>query len=399
MNLSKDIKLLITIGVLNSLIWIIFIGVVETNDSSSYYNAWTNLSNSTVDIYRTPSYPIFLGVLNLLFGSHYKFFAILFQHGLFLISSIYFYKSLAFFVNNDKIVLWSSILYILCPALVYWNNAILTESLSISGMCFLIYCFILLREKYNFCRYVFFFGWLLFLVMLRPSFLYLLLVFGAYWVIILVKRNYTKAVVGLCGITILSGLFYLYILSFQKEYGVLTPTCVSDINRYVISRQYKLLEAQEISDQQLRQDVSAYINEERLTRAYSLWEETNSIFAKHDIKLIDEALNASVHAKPFKYFLNIIVRFYKASGYVYVFYVLLFLYFIILLSNAIMTKKIPTMSVILFSIGLLNLLVVLIGSLDCHGRLNISVFSIYIIMIAQLVANINRETIKKIEFV
>lgn len=140
-NKSKK-SFLITL-LLTFLIGILYINFYQlgiiTFDSKSYINfdfeSFFDLTFSG----RTPIYSMIISFCTFLFGKERILFICLLQYAIWYISIIYLYKTLQLLLKNNKIITIIVILYALCPAVITWNNLILTESLALSGTIFFIY--------------------------------------------------------------------------------------------------------------------------------------------------------------------------------------------------------------------------------------------------------------------
>ena len=71
MKKNKDLAIIYAYAIASSSILILGWGVQETFDSSSYISAWDSFNNGKIDMLRTPVYPVFLGVMKIIFGEHF----------------------------------------------------------------------------------------------------------------------------------------------------------------------------------------------------------------------------------------------------------------------------------------------------------------------------------------
>lgn len=123
MNLEKYLKLRY-IYILSILfcIYLTYIFRVDiTFDTPTYVNAWSTLLDGHIDKWRTPSYPIFLGIMKTIFGDNYLYFVVLVQHLVFLVSVRYFYLLTRCTVTNDKISFFITLFYALYPCVATYN--------------------------------------------------------------------------------------------------------------------------------------------------------------------------------------------------------------------------------------------------------------------------------------
>ena len=113
---------------------------IQMNDSPTYIQfAFSKLLHLEIQS-RTPVYPIIIRICQVLFGNEYLQFLVILQYVLWYVSIIYCYKTLELVAKNKVCVTLFTILYSLCPAIITWNNMVLTESIALSGtMIFLYY--------------------------------------------------------------------------------------------------------------------------------------------------------------------------------------------------------------------------------------------------------------------
>ncbi len=113
---------------------------IQMNDSPTYIQfAFSKLFHLEIQG-RTPVYPIIIRICQFLFDSEYLQFLTILQYILWYISVIYCYKTLELVARNKMCISLFTILYALCPAIIVWNNLVLTESIALScTMIFLYY--------------------------------------------------------------------------------------------------------------------------------------------------------------------------------------------------------------------------------------------------------------------
>lgn len=113
-----------------------YIGI-EHADTISYVNHSFAIADLSA---RPPLYPFIIAVCRALVGSTRCFFAVcLIQITVSIISVFVFYKTCEIAFNNTNIALLTTVFYGCNPAPLYWNTAIMTESLAITLTVFFIY--------------------------------------------------------------------------------------------------------------------------------------------------------------------------------------------------------------------------------------------------------------------
>ena len=400
-----------------SIILIVFWGVPNHFDTDSYFNAWTNLKQGKIDIFRTPTYPIFIGLIQGLSGaSLFKLAIVIAQYILFFVSIFFFYKITCHFIDNSKVCSFITLFYAICPGIISWNNLILTEPLAISGTVFLLYYSIRLYEKPMVKMALLYAFWLLFLIFLRPSFLYLFPALLFFWAL---SGLYGKARVFLLGI--LCTVFVLcceafYICKFEKSYGVYSPSSVGVLNQYYIVRQHGLINVDGISNDSLRCELQRSIESNGATTNNHdlLWTEGYDFISRYGLKEVQTVISTTMKEHPVEMLKKALGRSIRAmhtplfhslipvSGIVYYFvdftgfdftdflsmgllYVFIIIYVIILIRNTLYKKrKMPCLSMLLLLIGVGNLITVIIGAQESWNRLIVPSMPIYLLMFGQI---------------
>lgn len=421
MKLNKDLKTVYYFSVLCSVLLILVFGVQEYSDSDSYLKAWDSVSNGKIDILRTPVYPIFLGVCETIFGQgFFKIMAIVFQHLLFLLSITYFHRLAKIVFPKDGLSFWITMVYATLSCFNSLGNCILTESFAISGIVFLLYHSFKLYEKCSVLSALGFLFWLLFLIFLRPSFLYLLPVYLLIWVVCLLKKNVNCSVIGISCTLAVTVLQLFYIHQFNKEFGVLTPSCVSVINQFYMTRQDGLIFLDGIQNESLKQELknSIELNGASTDDLQFLWEETTRIYESYPLKDVQQALSVSLKAHPASALRMIIKRVSKASSWP-IFYTylpgmyslqvtlgvsigLLFLvmaaYTLLMVFWAFRRRQIPWFSTLMYLLCVGNLATVIIGAQWEWSRLLLPSLPVFLLMFGQICSSIRIDSPLQIDF-
>lgn len=170
-----------SIAIIGILVNLCLFGWKILADSGGYLDAWEVFLEGRIDWGRTPVYPFFLGVLQACVGKSLLYWVVVsVQSIIFLFSVPCFYRLAKIFTGKNNITFWFTVFYSLVPGISSWNNAILTESLAISGTIFLFYFAINGWMKVQASSLLGFTISLCLLCMLRPSFLYLLPIFSVF---------------------------------------------------------------------------------------------------------------------------------------------------------------------------------------------------------------------------
>lgn len=192
-------------------------------DSGGYMDfPWYDFFHFIRTSKRTPVYPAFLSILQIVFGeSRYLYIVPILQAMLSLISLLFFYKTLILLTHNKWIANSVTLLYGVNPDIIVWDSVILTESIAISLTILFLYLVVKYIDDPSLKTGIF--AILLSLVMIfeRPSFLLFAGLLFAFWIlrIILCKGEY-KILFQLCIISICSFIFvFAYASLFAKTFG------------------------------------------------------------------------------------------------------------------------------------------------------------------------------------
>lgn len=388
---NKDLAIIYACTIASSIILILGWGVQETFDSSTYISAWDSFANGKIDMLRTPVYPVFLGVMKIIFGE--QFFcmgAICMQHIIFLFSLRYFYRLALTITNSGKIALWITLFYGAFSCITIWNNFILTESFAISGTVFILYLVQQLFEKRSFIYALHFTILLSLLVLLRPALIYMLPVFGVMWILIAIKnRKKNIALSGVLSVAIASLSLLAYMKAFEKEYGIFASSSVSTINQLCISYKYDLINPEITEDPQLKKDIIEG----------NLWD-------KYDLKTINGIIMSSYKSQPIKYVQKCFGRLYRSArlSFFYFYtdvpgistlldivgfnlntiYLFLIVYTIIVLYWTLKKRKLPLISALMYMLGVSNIIVSIVGAQAEWSRLILPSFPLFLLMLGQM---------------
>jgi hypothetical protein len=193
------------------------------NDSRDYISYNMNeLFTEFILFDRVPLYPIIIAAIRLIGGNElYLYYVVLLQIIFSAISVIYFYKLVCMIAVNKKISSAITIFYACSPAVLGFDQCILTESLSISGTVFFIYfitSYIINNDTKYMTRTIltaFILTWL------RPTFLMFFVLIAIFLVIqaFTLKKD-QKLIIKPCVTLIICSIFILvYVIRFDSIYG------------------------------------------------------------------------------------------------------------------------------------------------------------------------------------
>lgn len=420
---NRDLTIIYACAIASSVVLILGWGVLETPDSPSYISAWDNYANGKIDVFRTPVYPIFLGIMKLIFGA--SFFcsaAICVQHVIFQISIFCFYKIAQILISVRRIVFLISLFYATLSLFTTWNNFIMTESLAISGVVIHIYTILCLRRTSSYTSAISYTLILFILIFLRPAFVYMLPIFILLWIyMIFVKEKRKAALLGISGTLIVVVSLFSYMKIFEREYALFASSEVNTVNQIHIARSHGLLNPNIIKDKDLREHIIESYKKygQNMEDNTEIWIESYNILKVHGLKTVNDAIIGSYKDDPKGWMAACGSRFVKScykplfishidkSQIIYdiclnptmrVFYYFMFIYTIILCLWINRSHCIPWMSMLFYSMCLSNIIVVIWGAQDSWSRLTLPSMPLFLLMLGQICTMFKASPISSIRF-
>jgi hypothetical protein len=205
-------------------------GIQYTIDSYSYKDAWTTLLNGEIPTFRTPPYPIFIGIIGAIFGRYGDVAVVIIQSLIYLVSIKYFWFVGSRILSKRVILILATAVYAMEPGITRYTSFIMTECLGFCGVIFLVTLLIKLydteRTRYavGFC--------LLFicLIFLRPALLYMGVVAGCIALIWLYQKRMKPGMTVLGTVAVTVVLLGFYAHEVERLSGIPTVSTVSVIN-------------------------------------------------------------------------------------------------------------------------------------------------------------------------
>ena len=322
MSDSKYLKVIYIyiLAVANCLLLLIHCGRQYFPDTCSYLIAWDNLGNGQIDKWRTPIYPIFLGLLKTIFGQdRFPIYAVILQF-LFFLVSIYFFNKLANNILRSKIIsYWLTAFYALYPCIPTWNCFLITEPLAIYGIVFLLYSTVRTINTNSHIHIFLTSFWLLFLVFLRPALIYLLPVYFFVWLITyLVNKKYAKfALMNLVSIMAVGLSLLVYSYCYKINYGMITPSGIGVLNNYYIARLDGCIDPVKTNNLKLKAFVenSILIHGKSYSNgsSYDLYHEAEMAIDTYGLKDVSHLVASSYVNNKIKYTKRICLQIYRAA--------------------------------------------------------------------------------------
>lgn len=380
-------------------------------DTNSYVAAWEAISSFHLDLWRTPVYPLFIGLTKYLFGSHFLMAGIIIQHLIFLISIRYFYMLTQGVIKSESTAWWATAFYALYPCVATWNCFNLTEPFAIYSMIFMLYCALTAYLKNSVFHLVAWGGWLLFQIFLRPAQIYILPIFFAGWLLLYFKnKDQSKIIVGgVAGTLLASCCILIYMYAFKNSYGVFTPCGVGIVNKYYMARRDGTLITDQIADPRFKNFVEERnrVFEDGKGTIIDLFEESQDAVYTFGLKQVSDVVSNSTQ-NTLRHQVRMAFRRLRTASndnlfttYIRKFtivtdiwgvrinfaYILLLIYPFVLLRWYTKVGQIPWFSSLLFMVGACHMLIIIVACQNIWGRLVLPVVPVYIIMFSQLCHN------------
>ena len=403
--LSHPLRVIYPIAVINSLLLIIMYGPQQIIDSETYISAISIFQSGSIDHLRTPAYPMVLGALRHLVGeTHFCTACIALQHLAHLASVALFYRLAIRFRLTPAPAFVATLIYALLFA--SWSNWIMTEAMSVVGILIVTYCCTAIIDRRSMIHVALATATMLFLLFLRPAFIYLapcfaLWVFFATWHDRTLKRC---AVAALAGVAVVVGAQLSYMQAFNRQHGVFAMSSVSDLNQFVILRNSNLLDPSGITSAALRQDATIASDTAAITdqsQAYHL------IVDNHGVAGLHQLVTSSIQAHPAAWLKKAAGRIVQSTTLhdIYldwqmpiwivlvsfvsfdfgVFYTMLALFTAVFIHNYRHRQR-PLLSAFVLLIMIVNMATALLGAQAGWWRLNIPVMPLYLLMAGQLLS-------------
>lgn len=227
-------------------------------DTYSYIAAADRVMQGSIDIFRTPVYPLIIGVLRSIFGAGWSTALAIIQFILFCLSAYYLYKLAIEYIKKNRIVFWIIAFYLLYPGIQNFCQFMLTEVFAISFTIFLTYSLLQILKKTGTIRSCIWpCVWLFLLIFLRPVFIFMIPILLLFYIVMLIGRkiNTTQAILAFAAIAIVCGTVFAYKSAINRKYGISSISSVTSINNYFTIRYAGIIEPKLTTDTILRQEL------------------------------------------------------------------------------------------------------------------------------------------------
>lgn len=192
-------------------------------DSETYLTyPWQDLFHFRVTSGRTPVYPAFLALMRFFFGEEYFLrFTVVIQAVLSFLSLFLLYRTIYTVSHRPLLSNLATSLYGLCPDVIVWDNAILTESLALSLTVLLLYLLVRFLYHPNFKTGSKLTLLCFLMIFERPTFLLFAALLFGFWILRLIFCSSERRLLfKLCALSILCFVGVgLYAISFKQHFG------------------------------------------------------------------------------------------------------------------------------------------------------------------------------------
>ena len=407
----KDLLIIYLFASACAVYLVLLSGVCYTPDLNSYVVAWNHSYSSWhIDRFRTPVYPIFIGLVQEVVGPHYLWVVIGIQYLIFFVSIPFFHRLLTEVTASKSISFWLTLFYSSFPGMAILNNYVQTESITISLSVFMAWAFLSLingKSRWPVLPFVVF---LALLVFSRPAQLYFMPVLVAVFIAMcLFKRVRRAGIRGLSGTLFVCLLFALWVNAFHKNYGVTTPSGISVVNQYHIGRTFGLINKDNLENQKMAPYLVQEKGPDFLGFDIPLYDETFQLIDDFGLKSVNDEVKASIKRDPGGWTWALWRRF-RRSGYdrlfsfgpfnsiremmgvrmssVYVFAMVILAFLCFSIHK---TKHVPWFSVTLFLLVAGNLATSVLGAQTEWGRLALPSTPFMFILLGEMLAKLTFE--------
>jgi hypothetical protein len=234
--LSADLFWVLVISGIIRLIYYSVLLDTRAVDTPSYINYSANILTGETERLRTPFYPYFIKLIGL-FGqqdliSHVTAVQILISF----LTIIPFYKTVQIVFQKRAVVIAASLLYGVMLPVINFDKIIITESLSVCFIVSIIYLIVNYLHQPKHSKAVLLSLSVFFVIMLRPSFIYLVPLLLLFWLLRLIiqKKERRTSISGLGALILTILLLAGYSGLNQRNFGFNGISVVSNNNEMAI---------------------------------------------------------------------------------------------------------------------------------------------------------------------
>lgn len=217
---------------------------ITTYDATSYFNAAELIMHGEIDSFRTPVYPLILGIFKLLLGSQYLVCTatVVLQWIVFFVSIVCLGRIFKILNVSGSAGFLLVLIYASCPGITEYNYYILTESLSLSGIVFFIWYGLKCLKSLTIKNQIVTWAIVFVLIFLRPAFLFIIPLL-VLCLSICIYNNFNQyprikiiqsALVALVPLVVIIG----YVSYIHNRYECKSISVVTTYNNYALIRSF-----------------------------------------------------------------------------------------------------------------------------------------------------------------
>lgn len=390
---------LIFIGCIAEIVLYFILGVNQHKyyDSPSYFEAFGTLITGKFDFFRTPIYPLFLGICKYLVGLEGCEILVPFiQWSVFMLSVMFFGKICdRLLYKNTSTPFYITAIYAWYPTINSLNNAILTESFGLSLTVFFIYAVVRTYDTHN-IRYVIISAVLaLIAIFLRPIFVYFIPFLVLYYIALAFMSNFRKvAIAGFVSVATVAMCVMGYMLVIKNTYGLFSISCVTTYNNFFVVSDTGLMPGDDFKNEEFIKDYNRLLARDSIAGnnaqiAEVLFSKELYLIDKYGIDELARFENSVIRNHPIPCLKKSLAHFYKASYYIvgitpfipileffwaitpkiFSVYILCAIFMIILIRQFVKTGRLPFHYTILWIFCIATIVTAILGAQDEWGRL------------------------------
>lgn len=372
-------------------------------DVPYYFLAGEHLWNGQIDCLRTPVYPLLLKLFNVWFGERGGIAGVIILQSIVYLISVASVKNICkIIIKNDIVRNFSSLLYVICVAPGLCNE-VLTESLSTSGCVIIVDLIFRYIYKPSF-KYAFSIAFLtLFLVFLRPSFIFLFAVLPFVWFVLWIRKNkrYIQLVSLILTFLCVSS-YFAYCKAYEREFGVHTSSISFVCNDIYNLKRSGVWNLEKVTDHNARHLLSIIEKDISYASIYEavdsdhkclpaivdgckkMKENSEKKLAKHQIEIIAASFNNRFYAAvnthtPLSATLFVSSLFLALP--LSLFYSVVVISVIVLILYFLRNRSIPLLASILILFITAQCTGILLYASEAHERLLLPVYPIFLILL------------------
>lgn len=394
---------------------LLFSGGQTFNDITSYLHSWEILQSGQPDIFRTPVYPIFIGIIGLVVP-HSMFAAAVAacQFALFIVSIRPFAAIARRFFPKGRTAVTLTYIYALFPAITSWCACILTESLAVTMSVFMVHHLLRAADTGSVKHSAAASLWMLVSVFLRPAMMYMLPVTAVVWIMVLFqkrRRVIAAAAAGFAGVAVTAAAMLAYCSCIERHYGIFTVSSVGMLNDYCTGRYFKCMDFGDIADTGVREFFEEAVDPDEIPHDANFKDDPvyDTALQRFGYVRMKQAIGDMKRAQGVHWYLNAVKRMFSSHATVFTsytpgisyvvngvlgfsfntLYLLLAAYCAAILLAVRRCRRLPWAECLLLMLCASNIIVIYVGAQAEWGRLFVPSVPWVLIIAAQLLASYN----------